>query len=327
MSRLVLPAHTGQRVAHPVETPALTVAPSTERSTSATHPTVPLARVYGALALGVVCIALSAIFTRQAQVPGTVSALYRVGTAAVVLAPLFLRNVRRGVVVRGRRVWLLAAAAGLFFMLDVAVWNTSLFLTNVANATLLANVSPIVVGLGALLVFHERLRISYWLGLAIALCGMSVIIGHDLFSGSGLGAGDLLAMMAGFFYALYMLVIQRVRVSMDTLSSLWISTVVGTLLLLALNIALGRSMWGFTPSQYVTLFALGLISQVAGYLAINYALGHLPASIVSPTLLGQPILTALLAVPLLSESLEPRQILGGVVALLGIFLVNRGVNR
>jgi drug/metabolite transporter (DMT)-like permease len=288
---------------------------------------VPLARVYGALALGVVCIALSAIFTRQAQVPGTVSALYRVGTAAVVLAPLFLRNMRRGAVVHGRRVWLLAAAAGLFFMLDVAVWNTSLFLTNVANATLLANVSPIIVGLGALLVFHERLRISYWLGLAIALCGMGIIIGHDLFSGSGFGAGDLLAMMAGFFYALYMLVIQRVRVSMDTLSSLWISTVVGTLLLLALNIALGRSMWGFTPSQYVTLFALGLISQVAGYLAINYALGHLPASIVSPTLLGQPILTALLAVPLLSESLEPRQILGGVVALLGIFLVNRGVNR
>lgn len=326
MSRLVLPVHTGQRVAHPVATPAPAASP-TEQSTSAAHSPVPLARVYGALALGVVCIALSAILTRKAQVPGTVSALYRVGTAAVVLAPLFLRNVRRGNVVRGRRVWLLAAAAGLFFMLDVAVWNTSLFLTNVANATLLANVSPIVVGLGALLVFHERLRISYWLGLAIALCGMSVIIGHDLFSGSGLGAGDLLAMMAGFFYALYMLVIQRVRVSMDTLSSLWISTVVGTLLLLALNIALGRSMWGFTPSQYVTLFALGLISQVAGYLAINYALGHLPASIVSPTLLGQPILTALLAVPLLSESLESRQILGGVVALLGIFLVNRGVNR
>ncbi len=323
---MYFPAHTGQRVAHSVETPAPAASP-TERSTSAAHSTVPLARVYGALALGVVCIALSAILTRKAQVPGTVSALYRVGTAAVVLAPLFLRNMRRGNVVRGRRVWLLAAAAGLFFMLDVAVWNTSLFLTNVANATLLANVSPIVVGLGALLVFHERLRISYWLGLAIALCGMSVIIGHDLFSGSGLGAGDLLAMMAGFFYALYMLVIQRVRVSMDTLSSLWISTVVGTLLLLALNIALGRSMWGFTPSQYVTLFALGLISQVAGYLAINYALGHLPASIVSPTLLGQPILTALLAVPLLSESLEPRQILGGVVALLGIFLVNRGVNR
>jgi drug/metabolite transporter (DMT)-like permease len=86
-------------------------------------------------------------------------------------------------------------------------------------------------------------------------------------------------------------------------------------------------MWGFTPSQYLYLLALGVVSQVAGYLAINYALGHLPASVVSPTLLGQPVLTALLAVPFLSELLEPRQMIGGAVALLGIFLVNRSVNR
>jgi drug/metabolite transporter (DMT)-like permease len=156
---------------------------------------------------------------------------------------------------------------------------------------------------------------------------MGIIIGLDLFRGSGLGVGDLLAMLAGFFYAFYMLVIQRVRVWMDTLSSLWISTVVGTVLLFALNLGLGRAMWGFTPSQYLYLFALGVVSQVAGYLAINYALGHLPASVVSPTLLGQPVLTALLAVPFLSELLEPRQMIGGAVALLGIFLVNRSVNR
>ncbi len=315
MARIAISAEAEQSTAKSVGSPL-----STATST-------PLARVYGALALGLICIGLSAIFTRFAQVPGTVSALYRVGIAAVVLAPLFLRNMRRGSVVRGRRVWLLAAAAGVFFMLDVAVWNTSVFMTNVANATLMANDAPIVVGLVALLVFHERLRISYWLGLAIALSGMGIIVGLDLFSGSGIGVGDLLALLAGFFYALYMLVIQRVRIWMDTLSSLWISTVVGTLLLLALNLALGRSLLGFSAGQYVALLALGLISQVAGYLAINYALGHLPASVVSPTLLGQPILTALFAVPFLGEWLEPRQIIGGMVALLGIFLVNRSVNR
>jgi drug/metabolite transporter (DMT)-like permease len=44
-------------------------------------------------------------------------------------------------------------------------------------------------------------------------------------------------------------------------------------------------------------------------------------------MLGQPVLTAILAVPFLGEMLEPRQIVGGLVALVGIFLVNRGVNR
>jgi drug/metabolite transporter (DMT)-like permease len=318
MSRVALPAQGGQPISSSPAVPP--TAPVVTASASK-------ARIYGALALGVVCIGLSAIFTRYAQLPGTVSAMYRVGIAAIVLAPLFFRNARRGSVMRGKKLWLLTAAAGLFFMLDVAIWNTSLFLTNVANATLMANDAPIVVGLVALLIFRERLRISYWLGLAIALCGMGIIVGHDVFGGTRLGVGDLLALLAGFFYALYLLVIQRVRVWMDTLSSLWISTVVGTLLLIALNLILARPLWGFTFSQYTALLALGLVSQVAGYLAINYALGHLPASIVSPTLLGQPILTALVAVPLLGESIEPRQMLGGAVALVGIFLVNRGVNR
>lgn len=316
MSRIAIPGDTGQNVAYSAELAAKDPVTS-----------VPLMRVYGALALGVVCIAIGAIFTRVAEVPGTVSAFYRLGIAAIVLAPLFLRNAKRSALPHGWRIWLLAILAGLFFMLDLAVWNTSLFLTKVANSTLLGNDTPIIVGLVALFIFRERLRISYWVGLAIAIGGMGIIVGHDLFSGSGFGLGDLLAMLAGFFYALYLLVIQRVRAVMDTATSLWISTAVGTVLLVALNVVLGRALWGFSLSQYAALIALGLVSQVVGYLSINFALGHLPASIVSPTMLGQPVLTAILAVPFLGEMLEPRQIVGGLVALVGIFLVNKGVNR
>lgn len=316
MSRIAIPGDTGQNVAYSAELAAKDPVTS-----------VPLMRVYGALALGVVCIAIGAIFTRVAEVPGTVSAFYRLGIAAIVLAPLFLRNAKRSALPHGWRIWLLAVLAGLFFMLDLAVWNTSLFLTKVANSTLLGNDTPIIVGLVALFIFRERLKISYWVGLAIAIGGMGIIVGHDLFSGSGFGLGDLLAMLAGFFYALYLLVIQRVRAVMDTATSLWISTAVGTVLLVALNVVLGRALWGFSLSQYAALIALGLVSQVVGYLSINFALGHLPASIVSPTMLGQPVLTAILAVPFLGEMLEPRQIVGGLVALVGIFLVNKGVNR
>jgi drug/metabolite transporter (DMT)-like permease len=66
-----------------------------------------------------------------------------------------------------------------------------------------------------------------------------------------------------------------------------------------------------------------LVSQVGGYLSIGYALGHLPASIVAPTLIGQPVVTALLAFPLLGEALRTQQWIGGLVVLLGIYLVHR----
>ena len=60
-----------------------------------------------------------------------------------------------------------------------------------------------------------------------------------------------------------------------------------------------------------------------GYLAISYALGHLPASVVSPTLIGQPILTAILAIPMLGEIPNPIQWIGGAIALAGIYMVNQ----
>jgi drug/metabolite transporter (DMT)-like permease len=299
-----------------------------------TRPGVSRARVYGVLALGIVCIALSAIFVKLAVgVPGTVSAFYRVAIAAVALAIPFTRGQARksrALGAQGRlgwRIWALAIVAGVFFALDLGFWNTSLGFTTAANATLLGNDAPLVVGLGALILFHERPRVSYWLGLVIALLGMSVIVGWDALSHSTLSAGDLLAMLAGVFYAGYLLTTQRIRAKMDTLPSLWVASATGSVLLLAFILATGQALGGYTLNAYMALLGLGLISQLVGWLAINYALGHMPASVVSVTLLAQPILTALFAVPLLSESLAAHQIAGGLIALSGIFLVNRGVGK
>jgi drug/metabolite transporter (DMT)-like permease len=284
-------------------------------------------RLYGALVLGIICIGFSAIFVKWSGVPGTVSALYRVAIAAVVLALPFGRQVARGRVTRRPGIWLLAVVAGVFFALDIAVWNSSLMVISAASATLLGNDAPIFVGLGALVLFRERLGVAYWLGLVVALLGMSLIAGWDVFSGSPLGTGDLLALLAGVFYAGYMLATQRLRAGMDTLSTLWIAGVAGVVMLLAYNVWAGLPLAGFSVTTYLALLGLGLISQVAGWLAINYALGHLPASLVSPMLLAQPIVTALLAVPLLGEELVPRVAAGGLIALVGIYVVNLGVSR
>lgn len=310
-------------VAEPLAGGALAAAPSASGT--------PIWRVYLILAAGIVCIAFSAIFTRWAAVPGTVSAFYRLAIATAALAVPFARTTvhtmpRGGAIARkpvSWRVWALAAGAGIFFALDLALWNTSLFLTPAATATLLGNDAPLIVGLGALLLFRERLGPIYWLGLAVALAGMIVIVGPDVLTRSQLGAGDALALAAGASYGGYMLATQRVRVHLDTLSSLWMAGASGAVLLLLYHLARHEALWGFSGRTYVMLLALGLVIQVGGWLAINYALGHLPASIVSVTLLAQPVLTALFAVPLLGEPLSLDQMLGGAVALVGIYLVNR----
>src|SRR5438105_1547411 len=114
----------------------------------------PTLRAYLALALGVVCIGFSAIFTKWAQVPGPVSAFYRVAIATAALAIPFALNEARE---RGRTekrkftrlAFWLTASAGLFFALDLGFWNTSLQFTSAANSTLLGNTSTLWVSLGA----------------------------------------------------------------------------------------------------------------------------------------------------------------------------------
>ena len=140
------------------------------------------------------------------------------------------------------------------------------------------------------------------------------------------GVGTLLGLLAGIFYGGYFLVTQRGRENLDALTYLWLAGVVTTLGLLVLNLALHKPLTGYSIPTYLNFLAMGMVTQVFGYLGVNYALGHLPASVVAPTMLGQPVLTAVLAWLLLNEEFSLWQILGGAAVLIGVYVVHQSRN-
>ena len=274
---------------------------------------------YSALACGILCIGCSALFVKFAGVPGTVSAFYRLLFAAPPLMAAWLWKRKP---LPARHDLLLMAAGGALFAVDLTLWNTGLLITSAATATLLANNAPIWVGLGALFFFRERLAPRFWIGLALSLLGMACIVGSSGLGELRFNRGDLLSIGASMFYAAYLLTTQKARVANDTLTFMTVSVVVGTLLMLVLNLRLGYPLAGFSARTWWALVGLGLVSHLAGWLAINYALGHLKASAVSVSLLGQAVVTALLSIPLLGETLGVAQSAGGLLVLSGIYLVN-----
>ena len=273
-----------------------------------------------AVAAGILCIGFSAIFVRLAGLPGPVSAFYRELIAALVVVPWRLARPARLPAPEDLRVM---EAGGIFFAIDIALWNTSLMLTSAATATLLANNSPLWVGLASFLLFHERLSWRYWLGLALALAGMMWLVGGDAFRHLSLSYGNLLAVGASVFYAAYIIATQRARARVDLLTFMAVSTLSSVLLLLLLNLALGSTLTGFPARTWLALAGLGLVSQLGGWLAINYALGHLRAAHVSVCLLAQTVVTALLSMPILGEYLKANQIIGGLLVLAGIYSVTQ----
>ncbi|MDP1714403.1 MAG: DMT family transporter [Anaerolineales bacterium] len=277
---------------------------------------------YLALAIGISALSLSAMFVRWADAPGTVTGFYRLLISTMFLTPLFIRQQKRLEPI-DRRYLLFPLLAGIFTAFDFAFWNSSLKYTTAANATLLGNTAPLWVALFALFIFREKLRGIFWFGLVIALAGAALVMGSDFLTHPTLGIGDLMASTAAIFYASYQLITQRGRKHIDPLRYIWMVGVSATIGMLIMNLVLGNQLVNYPAQTWVIFFATAIVSQMIGYLAISYALGHLPASIVSPTLIGQPILTAILAIPMLGEIPNTIQWIGGVIALAGIYIVNQ----
>jgi drug/metabolite transporter (DMT)-like permease len=293
------------------------------RSMPATRKILP----YLALGVTILSLAFAAFFVRWANAPASVMGFYRLGIATLILTPFFVHNLirtRRASQTASLRGWIvvLPVLAGLASALDHFTWNTSLKYTSAANATLLGNTAPLWVALAAWLIFRERTKGLFWVGLALTMGGAVAVLSSDFLRQPALGWGDLLALTTGIFYAIFFLFSQRSRQHFDTLSHVWICSLSSTIVLLILSLATGSVLTGYSPRTYLMFLAAALLPQLTGYLALGYALGHLPASVVSPTLLGQPVLTALLAIPLLGETLQPVQWIGGLVVLAGIYLVH-----
>ncbi|MCJ7435220.1 MAG: DMT family transporter [Anaerolineales bacterium] len=281
---------------------------------------------YIALAVGISALSLSAMFVRWAEAPGPVTGFYRLLISTVLLTPLFLRQQKQLAPIEKKYLFF-PIIAGLFTALDFAFWNSSLKYTTAANATLLGNTAPLWVALIALFIFRERLRGVFWLGLVIALTGAALVMGSDFLHHPTLGIGDLMASAAAVFYAAYQLTTQRGRKYIDPFRYIWLVGVSATIGMFIINLAIGNSFTGYPAQTWIIFFATAIVSQMIGYLAITYALGHLPASIVSPTLIGQPILTTLLAIPMLGEIPNAIQWTGGAIALAGIYIVNQSYNQ
>jgi drug/metabolite transporter (DMT)-like permease len=277
---------------------------------------------YLALGVGVLALSFSAMFVRWANAPGPVTAFYRMLFSVCMLFPFFITRTKDNPSITTPAVWF-PLLAGAFTAFDLALWTSSLSYTTAANATLLGNTAPLWVALGAWLILKQKLSPAFWRGLAVTLAGAGLIMGTDFILHPRFGVGDVMAIFTGFFYGGYFLFTEKSRSHFDSITHIWLVGVGASAALLIINVVFQYPLTGFDRNTWLIFITTAFVSQLIGYMALAYALGHLPASIVAPTMVLQPVVTALLAIPLLGEIPGIWQGIGGVIALIGIYIVNR----
>jgi drug/metabolite transporter (DMT)-like permease len=277
-----------------------------------------------ALFAGAICIALSPIWVRVSEVGPTASAFWRVTLAVPLLWILFAFNSKGRKTLDNSELKPLLFT-GVAFAGDLAFWHWSIQYTSVANSTLLANLASIFVTLAAWILWKQRPSGLFLTGLASALLGVGLLVRASLgFSPTAL-LGDALGVVTAMFYAWYLLSVKGLRDrGAATLQLMAVTTTITAAILLPVALISGEPLLPQSETGWLKLLGLAWVSHAAGQGLIAYALAQLPAAFSAVGLLLQPVIAALFAWLLLSESLSALQCAGGAVVLFGIYLAHRG---
>jgi drug/metabolite transporter (DMT)-like permease len=276
-----------------------------------------------ALILGAVALGTSPLFVRIAETGPTATGFWRMLLALIPVYAVIRLAPGGGRLRAGDAPAFFWPA--LMFGADLFFWQWAIHYTTMASATLLSNLAPVVVTLGAWLILRERITGRFLLGGAVALGGAALLMSGNAAQGERFLWGDLMGALSAVFYGAYLLFVARLRDRFSTaVLTFWYSAICAALLL-PVAVLTGDRLLSETPSGWLTLFGLAFISHALGQGLIAYAFGHLPASFSSLVILIQPVVAALLGWVLLGEGQGAWQMAVGALVLAGI-VVARGAS-
>jgi len=272
------------------------------------------------LAVAVAAVSTSAPLVRASGEPDTVKAFYRVLFMTALVAPVALRRNPGDFRAITRRDLGVALAAGVALAGHFALWFASIGLTTIAASTTLVQTQPLFVAVGAWLVLSERITPKIVLGIVVAVAG-AALIGLDASATSDtsaplLGAG--LAVVSAAMAASYVLVGRslRQRVRLFPYVTVVYGACAATLLVAVL--AEGHDLLGLAAREYALFAAMAVGPGFFGHTVINWLLERVESAVVSVSLLGEPVGSAVLALLIFSEVPGSLTVVGGAVVLAGI---------
>ena len=265
------------------------------------------------LLVGVLAISGASLLVRWCSLGGLAIATWRLLFAFLLVLPRvrsWHSPPRRDVALRG-------AAAGICLAVHFATWISSLSYLPVAVSVVLVTTSPIFTALLAHLFLGEQLGRLQTVGMLLAACGAAGMTPISGFGGAGSAYGCGLSLSGALAIAGYFVLAKGCR-EWDWGSSLiWIYGWSAAALVVACLLR-GVSLGGYSQRDWLLLVGMGLIPQVIGHGALNWAMRHAGTAQVSVTVLGEPIGASALAWIFLGEPVGLREGLFACLILSGV---------
>jgi drug/metabolite transporter (DMT)-like permease len=270
------------------------------------------------LLLGIIAISTASIFIKLCDAPALIISTYRMVLASLILMPWASNKKVWEGWEKKDVAWLIFS--GILLSLHFAFWIASLKYTSVASSVVLVTTHPIFVGIGSWLFLKERLGLNLILGIGLSVIGSGLIGYGDMALSKEALMGDGLALLGALAASGYFLVGRKMRKNQDLLAYIFPVYSTAGLVLIVLSLFFRKPFFGYSSTTYLLFFLLAIVPQLIGHTTFNWALKYLPASMVSITILGEPIGSTILAYFILGEGLTFWKVFGGISIFIGILI-------
>lgn len=223
-----------------------------------------------------------------------------------------------------RALWIVFA--GVAFALDLVAWHLGIERTRLGNSVLLANAGSLFLMVWGLVQLRRAPHGNEAAAMVAALAGGAILLGRSFEISPVTLEGDLLCLLAGFFYVLYLIPAQKVREGLGQWTVLALVSIAAAPVLLGLAIALGEPILP-GPVGWAPVVAMAITGQLLGQALIVYSLKNFPPLIIGCALLSQPALAALVGYLAFGETLVPLDVLGMALVGAALLLVRTAPRR
>lgn len=213
-----------------------------------------------------------------------------------------------------RRTGFPAVVAGLAL---VAAYSGGIYAiqnTSVANAMLLFATAPFMAAVLGWLILRERVRVATWIAIAIALCGIAIMVSDK--SGEVAIFGSLAALGSAFGFAVFTVALRWGRTG-EMLPSVFLSGIFAFVITLGICQLLGLSL-ALSVRDGSVAMGMGVFQVGAGLILYTLGSRSLPAAELALLSLAEVLLGPIWVWLFLNETASTNTLIGGAVLLIAI---------